>query len=446
MGNWTMSGLRERPVRDRTRRRRLFPALAALTLFVGVGAGTMAIAVAQEPDSALEAEFDRIAAGTASLRELPPLAEIRERFQTPEELRLELPMQIAEDYPLAEAAAESRSWAALGLVPAGSDLIELFVDLLGDQVAGYYDPRTNEMVVISEGAEFGALEEFTYSHETVHALQDEHLGLGDLILEEGPSLSDDASVALTALYEGDATLASFDYLSGDPGLAARVAFAAGTQAAPLDGPPALTVWLIFPYLQGPTFVHAVRDAGGWAAVDAAYADPPVSTEQVMHPEKYLERDEPVAVSLPEATALGEDWSEVDQDTLGELLTAVVLANLQPGQGFNEFMGTLDLPTPASQAAAGWGGDRYALWENGEQEVLVWRSVWDTEEDARAFAGAMQGYAAARFGETWSGSIADATMLGTNHAARLSLTGTTVQYTLAPTPELAESAMDVLGQN
>lgn len=405
-----------------------------------------AASLAQSDTTALEPEFDRVAARVAEIRELPVLVEIEEKFQTSEELRTELPAQIAEDYPPAEAAAESRSWSALGLVPRGSDLSALFVDLLGDQVAGYYDPETNEMVVIGDGAEFGALEEFTYSHEVVHALQDEYLGLGDLMLEDAADLSDDAAVALTSLYEGDATLASLDYVMQDPGLAARLALSAGVAAEPLDGPPALTIWLMFPYLQGPIFVQALRDAGGWAAVDAAYADPPATTEQVLHPEKYLERDEPTAVTLPDlAAALGSGWQEVDQDTAGELLTSVVLADLEPGQGFNSFLGTLALPEPAVNAAAGWDGDRYGLWANGEQEVLAWRSVWDTEEDALAFARALQGYAAQRYAGDWSGSGDDSTFSGDGVSGRLRLEGATVSYVLAPTTELAGSAIGAFAE-
>jgi len=426
---------------SRCRRRAASSALAFTCAVAVVVAGLPAALAQDRVDPSLEAAFDRIATRTAELRELPSLAEIDERFQTPEELRQELPAQIAEEYPPEEAAAEARSWARLGLVPPGSDLSQLFVDLLGDQVAGYYDPETNEMVVISSDQSFGPLQEFTYSHEVVHALQDEHLGLGELILTQAPELSDDAALALTSLYEGDAVLASLDYVADDPALAARLALSAGMQAAPLDGPPALSIWLIFPYLQGPTFVQALRDAGGWAAVDAAYADPPASTEQVLHPEKYLERDGPTAVSLPDpAAALGAGWQEIDQDTLGELLTAVILANLQPGQGFNQLLGTLDLPEPAENAAAGWDGDRYALWANGEQEVLVWESVWDSEEDAIAFARALQGYAAGRFGGEWSGRPDDAALAGGGSAARLLREGTTVSYALAADPALAEAAL------
>ncbi len=425
-------------VRDGIRRS---PALATAVALILAVAGPAA-SLAQSDVDSLEPEFDRIAAAMAELRELPPVAEIQERFQTPEELRRELPAQIAEGYPPEEAAAEARSWAALGLVPAGTDLEQVYITLLGDQVAGYYDPETDEMVVVSEAEGFGPLEEFTYSHEAVHALQDAYLGLGDLIGEDAPELSDDAALALVSLYEGDATAASLDYVAADPALAAGLVLASGAAAAPLEGPAALAVWLIFPYTQGLEFVQALRGAGGWAAVDAAYTDPPTTTEQVLHPERFSERDEPTEVALPEAGALGEGWREIDQDTAGELLTSVILADLAEGQGFNALLGTLDLPEPARNAAAGWDGDRYALWSRDDEEVLVWRSVWDTEGDAIAFSRALQSYAQQRYGGEWTGTAANSALAGDAVSARLSQAGTEVAYAVAPTADLARSAVSL----
>ena len=125
---------------------------------------------------AQEEEFDRVAEATAAIRELPLEQEIVEIFLTQEELAERLPGEIAAEYPAEEAEADARAWAAFGLIPDGTDLARLYTDLLTEQVAGYYDPETDEMVVI--GSEFGAVEEFTYSQEVGHALQDQRLGLG----------------------------------------------------------------------------------------------------------------------------------------------------------------------------------------------------------------------------------------------------------------------------
>jgi hypothetical protein len=240
---------------------------------------------------------------------------------------------------------------------------------------------------------------------------------------------------------------SIAYVVANPALAAQIAIAPQPETPLLETvPPVLTIWFLFPYVAGQPFVDALRSAGGWDAVDAAYKDPPVSTEQIMHPEKYIERDDPTPVKLPDLKAtLGTGWSVIDENTVGELQTAVLLANLKPGQGLNMTTGSLDLPEAATNAAAGWDGDQYALWGKGDQEVLVWQSVWDSEQDAVAFSRALAGYDEGRFGGQYVGESPDAVRLTTSgHVARIERTGTEVRYVLAANGTLADQAMAALG--
>ena len=417
------------------RRSRLGPVLGAALVLA-----TPIVAVAQED------QLDAIASETANLRELPALAEIDDVFITTDELKARLPGLIAEDYPPEEASADNRAYAALGLLPQGTDLLALYLELLGEQVAGYFDPLTDEMVVLGAGGELDAVEEFTYAHETVHALQDAHLGL-DAITEAQTDRNDDEATAITAFIEGDATVASLDYLAANPQLAAGIAFG-GMPATPVldEAPGTLVGWLVFPYAAGPEFVAALRAEGGWEAVDAAYRDLPRSTEQILHPEKYLaERDDPTPVSLPDlAPALGVGWELVDEDTLGELTVALLLANLGPGEGIDPFTGGLALPEGARNAAAGWDGDRYALWGNGADEALVWRTTWDTEEDARAFSRALALRTQARFGGDLDAANPDAAAVQTaDVSARILRDGADVLYLQAPTPALGDQLLTAL---
>lgn len=391
--------------------------------------------------AAQEEEFDRVAEAIAEVRQLPLEREIVEAFLTSDELRQRLPALLSEDYPAAEADADARALAAFGLAPPGTDLAALYLELYAEQTAGFYDPETDEMFVVGEDDEFDAVAEFTYAHEAVHALQDQHLGLGDL-LDGSAERSDDQNLALTALYEGDAMLGSLDYVAANPGLVARLALSAQPPSAQIERvPPILAVGLLFPYANGLELVGALRETGGWAAVDAAYADPPTSTEQVMHPEKYLDRDEPTAVALPDVGAsLGAGWGMIDEADLGELQIAVLLADLEPGEGVNAATASLDLPEPALNAAAGWDGDRYALWAEGEAEVLVWRSTWDSGDDARAFGRALQRHDEERFAGLFEGVTADDVALVTDDVAvRIQQRGTEVSYVMAPTLELADRA-------
>jgi hypothetical protein len=399
---------------------------------------------AQAQDAALDAELARIARETAEIRELPPLEAIDDILLTREVLLARMPELIAEEAGLAEAAAQSRAMAALSLLPAGTDLFDLTLRLMGEQAAGYYDPLTDEMIVVTDGdADLGA-EEYFYAHEIVHALQDAHLDPDDL-MEVPPEGNGDADLAAVALYEGDAVVTSTDYLDSHPGLALEI-LRAGTPDFPeLDAAPgAVVASLLFPYSEGAEFVSRLRREGGWAAVDAAYADLPASTEQILHPDKYLARDHPAAVPLPDPSTLGDGWILVDDDTLGELQTGLMLADLAPGEGINPVTGAIRLPEAARNAAAGWDGDRYALWENGEREVLVWRSVWDTPSDARAFARALARFQESRRGGVFIGESPDDVALVTPEtAARVQLAGQEVRYVQAPDLAFADAALAAL---
>jgi hypothetical protein len=261
-------------------------------------------------------------------------------------------------------------------------------------------------------------------------------------------LNGDQALATIALYEGDAVAGSAAYLEGHPELVGALLREVGRDSPVMDEAPAsVEIALLFPYFTGATFVDRLLGEGGWDAVDAAYGDMPTSTEQILHPLKYLERDEPSRIALPDlTTALGAGWRVVDENTLGELQTAVLLADFAPGEGFNGITGEIALPEAARNAAAGWDGDRYALWEDvaGGRETLVWRSVWDTPEDARAFSRALAQFGNTRWNGVFNGESPDDVALVTPEiAARILLDGQEVLYVQAPDLTLADAALAAL---
>ena len=417
----------------------------ALSLTTSAALSALAQDAVDEPTRELEGELDRIARETAEIRGLPPLAEIDDVLVSQDEMVAMMPELIAEEIVPADALAQARSLAALGLIPEGIDLLDLTTRLMGEQAAGFYDPLTDEMLVLFDG-NLGVTEYF-YSHEVIHALQDAHLDPDDF-MEDMTSLSGDEALAALALYEGDAVAGSTAYLSEHPALVGALLREAQGDFPVFDAAPAAVgIVLLFPYVTGATFVDRLLSESGWEAVNAAYADRPTSTEQILHPLKYLERDEPSLIALPDpAAALGEGWRIVDEDTLGELQTAVLLADLAPGEGFDGFTGEIRLPEAARNAATGWDGDRFALWEddNGQRETLVWRSVWDTPQDARAFSRAL-----AQFGDgRWDGAFIgespdDVALVTTDVAARILLDGQEVFYVQAPDLPLADAALAAL---
>ena len=418
------------------------PRLAvAVALVSGITLSGSPLALAQSTPR--EADLDRIARETAEVRGLPPLDAIADVFLSKHELTAMMPDMIGADTDRAEVAAQSRSLAALGLIPEGTDLFDLSVRLMDEQAAGFYDPVTDKMYVLADDS--AGAEEYFYSHEVVHALQDAYLDPNDL-MEVPPTGNSDADLAALALYEGDAVAASNSYLAMHPALALAILQEPQSDFPELEqAPGASVVDLIFPYASGLSFVERLRAAGGWERVNAAYADIPASTEQVLHPEKYLQRDVPSSLTLPDPrAALGAGWQTVDQDTLGELQIAALLANLGLGEGFNALTGQLALPEAARNAAAGWDGDRYALWSDGSRDALVWRSAWDTPEDARAFSRALAAFGQHRWGSAYSGENPDDVALVTaDITARIQLDGQEVRYVQAPDRALADDALEAL---
>jgi hypothetical protein len=419
---------------------------ALLTISLATtSSGVIGDAHAQDEDAktALEANLDRVAQETAELRELPPLAEIDDVLVSHDELLAMMPELVAEEMTPEEAVAQSRSLAALGLIPAGTNLLDLTVRLMSEQVAGFYDPLSDEMLVLFDGNP-GPTEYF-YSHEVIHALQDAYLD-PDNLMEDLTALNSDQALATVSLYEGDAVAGSTAYLERHPALTVALLREVERDSPAMDAAPAaVVVPLLFPYTAGAAFVDRLLDEGGWDAIDAAYGDIPTSTEQILHPLKYLERDQPSLLALPDpATALSADWRVVDEDTLGELQIALLLANFDRGEGFNSITGDIALPEAARNAAAGWDGDRFALWEDGDRETLVWRSVWDTPGDARAFSRALAQFGNDRWNGVFNGESPDDVALVTpDIAARILLDGQEVLYVQAPDLALADAALAAL---
>jgi hypothetical protein len=121
--------------------------------------------------------------------------------------------------------------------------------------------------------------------------------------------------------------------------------------------------LVAPYVDGLVFVQALRRKGGWAAVDRAWDRLPSTTEQILHVDKWESNEGPVAVAIPSAGALGEGWKREDEDSFGELGFALT---------FEEWVEHDD----ARAAAAGWGGDRSAVYQKGDEIAFAVHSRYD----------------------------------------------------------------------
>jgi hypothetical protein len=301
---------------------------------------------------------------------------------TPEQARREGVEDLDRTYPVARRRADEQVLKLLGLIDPSVDLRDVSASVFSEGVAGYYDPRTKRMRTV-RGAATGTrvLTEIVLAHELTHALEDQRYGLG--IADQ--SGSDDAALARLALVEGSASELMYAYARRHFTPEETLGGVLGSAFADTGSLPGfLQAQLVFPYTGGQAFVAALRErAGGrWTLVDLAERTrPPVSTEQIMHPGKWVAFEPPLPVGTDAAAALGPGWERASAGVLGEFQTRELLSRAGGGG--------------SAEAAAGWGGDRYELWRRAggagcaapcrRDAALVARWRWDTPRDSREFA-------------------------------------------------------------
>ena len=347
---------------------------------------TVTVQDTEARNAALRAEVE---ANVIELRGLPLLSPITPVVLSRDALRDRLASEAAAETTPEEARADVLELSAFDFLEPDYDLYAAQLQLQSDGILGFYDPETAEFVVVSDGALLDAPTLYTHAHEFVHALQDQHYDLEALTDE---ALDSEAQAAVRALAEGEASLVQYlylaerDYFTPDE-VDAIVNDSAQTDDSFLDEyPPVLINNLAFPYVSGSRFVGELYRAGGFAAIDAAWANPPQSTEHILHPERYRAGDAPQLVALaPLTDTLGVGWQEIENNVMGEFFLREYLDQQLPA-------------TTAARAALGWGGDRYAVYWNEATGGLVMalRAVWDTPADAAEFAAAYADYPAGLF--------------------------------------------------
>jgi hypothetical protein len=375
---------------------RLAPALLALVV-VGCGVGPTPAPTASPAPTPTASATERptgtprpptevllveIRVAVSGIRGIEPSGDVEPVIIDEATLRANLESEFDAESPPAELAIVEDVYEVLGLLPTGASLRALSLDLLAGQVAGYYSPERDELFVVSRSGVVGPVELATYAHEFTHQLQDQRFDLDGLGLDATDQ--GDRALAVLALIEGDATAAQSGWLQSGALTPEELGeiFQASLDPAGLEAlrraPAILRETTLFPYRDGSAFVIDLLFQGGYQAVNAAYASPPQSTEQVLHPEKYAAAEAPRDVSVPASLArhLGDDWTEAARDTLGELVLRIWLRE-----------GGLEA-ADSRAAAAGWGGDRLVLLRGpGGQLAVALLSEWDSPADAADFGAA-----------------------------------------------------------
>jgi hypothetical protein len=393
-------------------------------------------------DAQLSQDLDQIQSQVIENRGLQSTGTVPVVMLSPDELRQNVIHDFLADYTDEEMADDVLELSIIGLLEPGFDFKSFYTELLSEQVAGYYDPETKEMFIV-QGQSFQGPERMTYAHEFTHALQDQNYDIRNGLNQNDEACEADSEFcgAVEALIEGDASLSeAFWYYYADDETKQQIdSFYESFESPIYESAPAfLKDDFVFPYNQGAAFVMDIFEQGGWPAVDAAYTNLPESTEQILHPELYPD-DTPISVDLPDLSAtLGDGWREVSRNQMGEWYTYLILA-----RGANASARVDD--TTAQDAAAGWGGDEYLVFQNKStgSTAFVMKTVWDTPRDATEFANTFQEYGNNRFGVSAAQQGDSLTWTYPNGFSSFYQSGDTTVWIIAPDSSIANTITDSL---
>jgi len=314
------------------------------------------------------------------IRGLPFLTPPKVTVVTNDELEARVRQAIeedADDFPADEALYE-----LLGLLEPESDLESMLVDLYGEQVAGFYDGETGEIVVPAREDGFSMLQQGALVHELVHALTDQHFQFDPIFQTMADEDRLDQVTAYQALIEGDATFAEVKWVQGlsQSELGQFVAESLDIDTSSLNSVPSfIRDSLFFPYDSGLVFVQDLYDVGGWSEVNQAYEimpDLPGSSEQIITPGDY-QRDLPMTVAL---NTIDLDGYELERTSVwGE-------------QGFRIMLDQVFGGSTSARAADGWGGDGYHQWFDGSNAAFLLVYEGDTDADLDELEDALLDFA------------------------------------------------------
>lgn len=343
-------------------------------------------AARRTPHAAIVSMTAEMLRETSELRDLPILRSVKSGAQSRSEIERTIIKNLDSETTPAEMHAAEVLLKVFRLAPKDFAYRAFLIKLLTEQVAGYYDPKAQQFYL----ADWIALDgqKPVMAHELTHALQDQHFNLKRF--ENWPKGDSDAQLAAHALIEGDATLAMTLYMAKNPLIAlAFITSLGGDEATEQfkQAPRALRESLLFPYEEGSAWATQVYKRGGWEMVSRAFTTLPQSSEQILHAEKYFSYEAPQKITLPDFKGiLGPTWKKLDYDVNGEWGTYLIL---------DEF---LNNATESKRASAGWGGDRFALYETGKPDefFVAQLTAWDTPLDAREFFDAYAKRTAKRY--------------------------------------------------
>lgn len=327
---------------------------------------------------------DQVLAQMSKLLSLPILSPLKKSIRSREEIRAYLLRQEQEDKNSAKRYADQKTMEKFGLLPKNYPLEQTLLKVLTEQIAGLYDPKGHEFLI----ADWinPADQRMVMAHELTHALMDQHFHIEKWTDAAKPD--DDAELARDAVIEGSAIAAMLDYKLNELGDHLTVRNLPDIDPSLLMGDPdtspvfskapkIIQDSLLFPYLAGTKFTQDVLKAtNGWPNFYKVFQDPPVSTQQIMHPELYFAHVQPPKITLPETKGvIPTEWKKLDENKMGEF-------------GVLEVMKQFLSKNRATNLAASWSSDRYAIFENQKDKrtLLLFQVRLASDAEAASFFG------------------------------------------------------------
>jgi len=344
--------------------------------------------VRDDSDPSVRQQIASVLQRVSLLRELPSLAAVRARVIDRQTMIEQVQATVRTQIPPEAIRGEGAFLRAFGFLPQDYDYEAGVYQLIQSELAGYYDPESGFMYLMDDLKPRDR--EATLAHELVHALQDQHYRLAPK-LGFAPD-GNDRQAAVQCLAEGDATSAMLDFQLApsmrtvdipEDRLRDRMLDATSSSPDMVGVPYVLRASLVAPYVDGVVFVQRLRWRGGWQAVDAIWRNLPASTEQVLHLDKLDLREPPEAVPVPAVPPGSDVWDLVHTDVYGE-------------QGFRIGLEAWMAPDEAAVAAAGWGGDRAAVFQRRTAPpviVAAWHIRFDPGPESATNREAEQALAA-----------------------------------------------------
>ncbi|HKS81800.1 MAG TPA: hypothetical protein VJR23_09875 [Candidatus Acidoferrales bacterium] len=328
---------------------------------------------------------DEVLVQMSQILDLPIKEPLKKSLRSKQEIRDYLIREEKEDRTDTQRYADDKALEAFGLIPKNFPLDSFMLDLLTDQVAGLYDPKGKEFYI----ADWIPADEQrpVMAHELTHALEDQSFHIDPWIKAARPN--DDAELARDSVSEGSALAAMVDYTLRDekvgvrdlPDVTALIRSGAVSEMSKdpelSKAPKYIQDELLFPYLAGTDFSQQFLKAhAGWQDLKLIFENPPVSTQQILHPDLYLKGVNPREVKFPAwKGVVPDDWNLLEENVLGEF-------------GFGEVLKQFLDEQIADSVSPSWAGDRYALFEESKTKntALIMRLELDSPEDAAHFFG------------------------------------------------------------